>query len=387
MQNLPPPVPDAAWEDPYPRPPPSRWRALRWLWLVPGLLVLALAVLVVQDRLLWPREPEYAGRPLSGWLHDLTSPDPAVNQPARQAVLALGTNALPALERHLRARDSWLGQWVTAAQGRLPHRLWVLAMQTTRARHALERRWQAAVALSVLGPAAAPALPALVRALEDPEPRVVTNAAEALYLIGPPAWPGLIGALRSTNEHTFNAAGHALRRSAPAVSNSAPALVEVFLDAPPPRREALTPLLAALGEPAVAALGQRLADTNAARVDLLVATLRQMIAREFGALRGVVTLVKHPDPRVRAGAARVLGGEALWARSSVNALIEALDDPEPVVRQAAVEALSEASSWTALVTNALPKLRSMTAAADPGERELVERTLAHIQARAPAQLP
>lgn len=387
MQNLPPPVPDAAWEDPYPVPRPSRWRTLRWLWLVPGLLGLVLAVLVVQDRLLWPREPEYQGRPLSAWLRDLTSPSPAVSQPARQAVLALGTNALPALERHLRARDSWLGQWVTTAQGRLPHRVWVRAMQVTRARNALERRWQAAVALSVLGPAAAPALPALVRALEDPEPRVATTAAEALFLIGAPAWPGLVGALRSTNEHTFNVAGHALRRAGAALSHQVPALVDVFLDAPAHRREALTPLLAALGEPAVAALGQRLADTNAARVDLVVTVLRQMIAREFGALRGVAALIKHPDPRVRAGAVRVLGGEALWPRTSVNALVEALDDAEVAVRRAAIESLAEASSWTDLVTNALPKLRQMAATANPPERELVGRALTRVEARTGAGAP
>lgn len=387
MQVVPPPVSDSAWEDPYPSPRPSRGRALRWLgW---GLLLLAfiLAALVVQDRLLWPSEPEYLGRPLSAWLRDLTAPDPAVNQPARQAVLAMGTNALPALERHLRARDSWLGQWVTAAQGRLPHRLWVLAMQTTRARNALERRWQAAVALSVLGPAAAPALPALVRALEDPEPRVVTHAAEALFLIGPPAWPGLVGALRSTNDHTFYTAGYALRRAGAALSNQAPALVEVFLETSAPRREALTPLLAALGESAVAALGQRLADTNAARVEQVVTALRQMIAREFGALRGVAALMNHPDARVRAGAARVLGGEALWPRSSINALIQALGDPEASVRTAAAEALAEAAQWTDWVTNALPALRRLTESAEPAARETFRRALSRVEARAAPSTP
>lgn len=387
MQVVPPPVSDSAWEDPYPSPRPSRGRALRWLgW---GLLLLAfiLAALVVQDRLLWPSEPEYLGRPLSAWLRDLTAPDPAVNQPARQAVLAMGTNALPALERHLRARDSWLGQWVTAAQGRLPHRLWVLAMQTTRARNALERRWQAAVALSVLGPAAAPALPALLRALEDPEPRVVTHAAEALFLIGPPAWPGLVGALRSTNDHTFYTAGYALRRVGAALSNQAPALVEVFLETSAPRREALTPLLAALGESAVAALGQRLADTNAARVEQVVTALRQMIAREFGALRGVAALMNHPDARVRAGAARVLGGEALWPRSSINALIQALGDPEASVRTAAAEALAEAAQWTDWVTNALPALRRLTESAEPAARETFRRALSRVEARAAPSTP
>ncbi len=384
MQVVPPPVSDAAWEDPYPRPKPSRWRWVGWL---AALLALVLGGLVVQDRLFWPREPDYQGRRLSAWLRDLTAPDSAVHLPARQAVLALGTNALPALERHLQARDSWLGQLVTAAQGRLPHRLWVAAMQATRARNALERRWQAAVALNTLGPLAAPALPALTRALEDPEPRVVTNAAEALWQIGPPAWPALTRALHSTNDHAFNAAAHALRRTGAAASNVAPQLVAVFLETSEPRREQLTPLLAALGDTAVPALGAHLAHTNAALAELAARTLRAMISREFAALRGVAALARHPDPRIRAGALHVLGGEALWPRTSVNALSEALHDPEPQVRAAAVEALQEAAAWTPLVTNALPVLRQIASTVSSVERPAIERTIQALEARAAARSP
>jgi len=387
MKTIPPPASDAAWEDPYPAPPPSRWRRWRWLGLILVLLLLALAVLVVQDRLLWPREPEYQGRRLSAWLRDLIAPDPALHLPARQAILALGTNALPALERHLQARDSWLGQLVTTAQGRLPYRLWVAAMQATRARNALERRWQAAAALNALGPAAAPALPALARALEDPEPRVVTNAAEALGQIGPPAWPALTRALHSTNEHTFNAAAYALSRAGPAASNVAPQLVAVFLETSSPRRERLTPLLAALGDTAVSALGAHLAHTNAAWADLAARTLRAMILREFAALRGVAALLKHPDARVRAGAARVLGGQALWPRTSVNGLVAALEDPAPAVRLAAAEALAEAATWTDLVTNAVPALRRLAASAEPAERETYQRVLSRLTASAPSPAP
>jgi HEAT repeat protein len=337
--------------------------------------------------LLWPREPEYQGRRLSAWLRDLIAPDPALHLPARQAILALGTNALPALERHLQARDSWLGQLVTTAQGRLPYRLWVAAMQATRARNALERRWQAAVALNALGPAAAPALPALARALEDPEPRVVTNAAEALGQIGPPAWPALTRALHSTNEHTFNAAAYALSRAGPAASNVAPQLVAVFLETSSPRRERLTPLLAALGDTAVSALGAHLAHTNAAWADLAARTLRAMILREFAALRGVAALLKHPDARVRAGAARVLGGQALWPRTSVNGLVAALEDPAPAVRLAAAEALAEAATWTDLVTNAVPALRRLAASAEPAERETYQRVLSRLTASGPSPAP
>lgn len=384
MQVVPPPVSDAAWEDPYPKPPPARGRWLGWL---AAFLVLGLVGLVVQDRLLWPREPVHQGRPLSAWMQELTSPSPAVHLPARTAVRAMGTNALPALERHLRARDSWLGRWVTAAQGRLPHRLWVFAMRVTRARNALERRWQAAVALNTLGPLAAPALPALTRALEDPEPRVVSNAAEALRQIGPQARPALVRALSSTNDPTFHAASYALRRAGAVSSNEAAQLVHVFLEAPAQRREQLLPLLADLGEAAVPLLGGWLGVADSPRSEIAAQTLRAMIAREFSALRGVTALTKHSDARVRAGAARVLGSQALWARTSINALSESLLDPEPQVRAAAAEALREAADWTPLVTNALPVLRQLAPKVSQAERPVLERAIQALESRAAASSP
>jgi len=387
MQNLPPPVPDAAWEDPYPQRPPSRFRWLRWLWFIPGLILLALAVLVVQDRLAWPADPEYQGRRLSAWMRDLASADPAQVQAARQAVLALGTNALPALAMHLRARDSALGRLAAAAENRLPRRLWVLAMQGTRSRDALERRWHAAQALAVLGPVAAPALPLLARALEDPEPRVAAAAAEALQRIGPPAWPDLVRALRTTNEYTFQVVNHALSRAGPTLSNVAPRLVEVFLETAHHRREQLTPTLARLGEAAIGPLGTWLADTNAARVERVVTALRGMIAKEYAAVRAVAVLLQHPDPRVRAGAARVLGGPAVWARTSVAALTDALRDTDSAVRTAAAQALAEAASWTDAVTNALPALRELTETAPGAERDAAVSAVTVIASRGGAPAP
>lgn len=387
MQIVPPPVSDAAWEDPYPQRPPSRFRWLRGLWLIPGLILLALAVLVVLDRRAWPPDPEYQGRRLSAWMRDLGSADPAQVLAARQAVLALGTNALSPLEMHLRARDSALGRLAAAAENRLPRRLWVLAMQGTRSRDARERRWHAAQALAVLGPLAAPALPRLARALEDPEPRVAAAAAEALHRIGPPAWPELVRALRTTNEYTFQVVNHALSRAGPTLSNVAPQLVEVFLETAHHRREQLSPTLARLGEATIGPLGAWLADTNAARVERVVTALRGMIAREYAAVRAVAALLQNPDARVRAGAARVLAGPAVWARTSAAALTDALRDADPAVRTAAAQALAEAAGWTDAVTNALPALRRLAETASGAERDAVTGAVAVISGRGAAASP
>jgi HEAT repeat protein len=112
-----------------------------------------------------------------------------------------------------------------------------------------------------------------------------------------------------------------------------------------------------------------------------------MILREFAALRGVAALLKHPDARVRAGAARVLGGQALWPRTSVNGLVAALEDPAPAVRLAAAEALAEAATWTDLVTNAVPALRRLAASAEPAERETYQRVLSRLTASGPSPAP
>ncbi len=380
-RSLPPVTSDAAWEDPYPPPPPSRWRRLRWLGLIPAVLLLGLAALIIQDRLIWPADPEYQGRRLSEWMRDLTSPDPAQAQAARLAVIALGTNALPALQRHLVARDSTLGRWVSASQNRLPRRLWVPAMQVTRARDALERRWQAAVALAVLGPAAAPALPELVRALEDPEPRVGTAAAEALSRLGPPAWPGLAAALNSTNEHAFLVASQALHRAGTGASNVAPAVVAALLASPPNRHPQFHSVLARLGPAVVPPLSAALLETNTVHARVAEEALRQLIAREFHVLQAVANLLQAPDPRLRAAAARLLSSPAVWARTSVNALTAALSDPEPAVRQAAARALAEAATWTEAVTNAAPELRRLAASGEAADRAAAAAALETLATR------
>ena len=59
-----------------------------------------------------------------------------------------------------------------------------------------EVRYSAARKLSHMGPAAASAVPALVKALEDPDRQVQKEAMLALRSIGSPAVPALIGALK-----------------------------------------------------------------------------------------------------------------------------------------------------------------------------------------------
>jgi HEAT repeat protein len=376
------PITDAEWQDPYPQPKPPRFPWLRKLWLLPAFLLVALAVLVVLDRWHWPEDPEYQGRRLSSWMTDLSSPEPPKVQQARQAVLALGTNAVPILVVHLGARDSMLGKLAVASERFLPRPLWVMAMQATRSRDALERRTHAARALAVLGPAAILALPDLGGAIQDPEPRVAAAAAEALRLIGPPAWPALLQAIGSTNEYAFRLASSALLETGAAASNTAPALVDLLLPAPHHRREHLTQTLVRIGSAAVPPLGERLVDPDPHRREIVATTLTAMVAADYQSLRAVVRLLDHPAAGVRAGAARILAVPAVWGRTSIAALTKALQDAAPEVRLAAVQALAATTEWTDQATNALPALRALAGAGAGPEPAAAAAAIGRIEARA-----
>ena len=103
--------------------------------LVAGVLVLGLGlVLLVGTR--HRDEPVFEGKTLSFWLRQYRSTsisgntgaaDPALNEQAAKAVRAIGTNAIPALLRMIRARDSsltlkLLGLAYKQHQVRIPYR-------------------------------------------------------------------------------------------------------------------------------------------------------------------------------------------------------------------------------------------------------------------------
>lgn len=161
----------------------------------------------------WPaREPVYDGKSLSEWMIELgTESDDSLDLP-EYAVRQMGTNALPALLRMIRSRDS-----------RFKLKLMELAAKQSlipvHFTPASARQWRAIWAFRALGPAAVPALtnllgdpnatvfvrqyaavslgqyenqakaavPALLQAVNDPDAQVRTAAAASLKKIDPEA--------------------------------------------------------------------------------------------------------------------------------------------------------------------------------------------------------
>jgi HEAT repeat protein len=198
-----------------------------------GSLVAALGFLLF----LPPREPEHDGEPLSYHLASLTYGDVRRERAAREAIRAIGPASLPHLIQILAKRESPL----KAHCQELMERQQLIRLRTTPLR---VHQTHAALACAELGPAAAPAIPALAALIEDPS--LTGYACAALSQIGPQTLPLLTNALRSTSALTrVEAAGH-LRNLRPR-ELPVPALLQALHDTNAPVRSRAAESLGALG--------------------------------------------------------------------------------------------------------------------------------------------
>src|SRR5689334_5790483 len=137
----------------------ARWsisnRGLRLAGIL--LAVLLICTLVV----VWPREPAFNGRSLSQWLAEFNRVPP--NQPApeaEEAIRRIGPSALPFLLSYIWANEPsrliWARQWINKTLHKSYRSPIDLCAPSWRA-------------LSILGPAAKPAIPEITRhAAEGP---------------------------------------------------------------------------------------------------------------------------------------------------------------------------------------------------------------------------
>jgi hypothetical protein len=171
--------------------------------IVVGSLIASMVVSACS--LLHPREPVYEGKKLSAWMVDLnrqwTEETQFAEVTARMqkwtnVVEAVGTNGLPVYLRYLQESP------------RLP---------TT---------YGAQVAVQILGPRAAPAIPDLVRLLHKEESAFMS--ACCLEAIGPDAVPALIDAVGTTTNRGRDAAIMVLGELGPSASSASEALIHVI---------------------------------------------------------------------------------------------------------------------------------------------------------------
>ena len=179
----------------FPHPLELKARRRRMAFFAAGLAVL-LACIVY---LVWPTEPRYKGRSLSSWLGDCANPfarlysgdfgyggqgaQSAAAQAyaarfaaSKEAVKAIGTNAIPFLLKYVQARD-------TSSGG-----IWLLLLARSPAfRLFYQSEWQkhamAQAGFMFLSDDARPAVPSLIELTKDERPRVRLTAVECLECV------------------------------------------------------------------------------------------------------------------------------------------------------------------------------------------------------------
>jgi HEAT repeat protein len=213
-------------------------------------------------------------------------------------------------------------------------------------------RQAAALALGEIGPDAAPALAALVRAAIDRDEGVRRVASEVLARVDP-AWP-----VAAQTRLALPALVEGMRSDLPRVSRAAAAL------------------LVRVGRPAVPALVELLADWEAEATRLaafhILAQLGPSAAEAAPALAAVVA---SGEPPFRQAAAEALARLGAAAAPAVPDLIRALSDWSPPARQWAARALAAVGPAAG---HAVPTLLGLLADYDDGVREAAAEALVSV---------
>lgn len=152
----------------------------------------------------WVRDPSFEGRTLGEWIEQYfdasipgAKPGSAVRaSAARHAIQEIGTNAIPALLLRVKARDSRGYRSILEYARR---QSWI----RVRLPSAEDRRNRADWGFAILRESGQAAVPALVELLRDSDPGVRGTAARCLGHIGPaaePAIPAILSLLDERNQ-------------------------------------------------------------------------------------------------------------------------------------------------------------------------------------------
>lgn len=242
-------------------------------------------------------------------------------------------------------------------------------------------RRNAAEALGMIGPDAAPAADALLKRLKDPSEEVVAKATDALDRIGKSPIPGLIALLKDTDKDQRAKAAEALGGLGPRGKEAVDELRKATKDAEP---EVRAKAIAALREIGPDVARSALPDLITALKDKEAEIRKQAAAaiapfKESGnaAVQALAELLNDPDEAVRKEAADTL---SLIGPASLPLLMQALADKESVPkRQLAAEALM---SMAKKASKAVPALIEALKDPDVGVRKMVTVALREMGAEA-----
>jgi HEAT repeat protein len=190
-----------------------------------------------------------------------------------------------------------------------------------------ETREYAIVALGQIGPGVEGVLPALRAAMADPDDRVRSRASEALAKIDGPEIPRLIEALDAPDARVRKVAADSLGGMGPAAAPAVPALITRLADEHEGVLWRVLHALTEIGAPAVPALSEALGHEDA-RIRLGAVESLGRIGMPAASAAGRVATLRagDPDPEVRRYAALALAALRPGEQEGVAALAEAIRD-------------------------------------------------------------
>jgi HEAT repeat protein len=204
-------------------------------------------------------------------------------------------------------------------------------------------RARVALALAYMGPAAREAAPALTDLLKDPSPRARAGAARALSAIAPDAPATVVRLaelLKDTEPPVRGTAATALGQLGTVARDAVPALRSVATTDPEATVRAAAAGALEEFDPSPQTLAQALKAPDPGRRLWAVAASTAKGAEARGVAPDLLAVVKHDESvKVRAGAALALGKIGADPGLACPVLVEALHDPAPRVRTAAALAL------------------------------------------------
>lgn len=221
-----------------------------------GIVVLA-AVAGFAALWLAPAEPRVEGRPLGDLLQELVSPSEPARRAASEALRKSAAKVVPLLVEMARADDAEFTKKMKALAERGQ-------LESANIAAPSVRRAQALNGFRALGPAAAPATPALTQMLRDPKTSVA--AALALACIGGEALNPLIETVVDSNPRIAGNARTALDSLTQQSSGAAPVLIPRLKDKNPQIRAVVARAVGRVGQDsarAIPVLTELLDDTDA----------------------------------------------------------------------------------------------------------------------------
>jgi HEAT repeat protein len=285
------------------------------------ILLLLLLALVAAAFFLLPRpQPSYNGLTLSQWLEAAMSqsslPDPPSYSKAADAIQHIGTNAIP-----------WLVEW-TLYDGPDNRKLRLLVAKLPRRFSGWfhfvdpdQRRNMGTLGFAILGDTASPAVPKLARAIDSHRYSLTAkhHAIEALGYIGRDGAPVLLKLLAERQKHDHRlvlGAVHCLGGVGDLGTN---------------RAQAAALLLPCLH------------DSNAddELVFYAAAAIGYYRLEPAASVPALMTLLNHPDQRIRGVAASALGHFGEEARPALPGLERLQLDPVDSVKEAATNAVEK----------------------------------------------